>query len=371
MTKDKRLLYILSGVFTGVLLLCCFTEKAANTNLWLALTVAAFAAAFGVLLKKRILTSPARRQVLTVLLIASLAFIGVYLMTGLGFGYYRTPLNSQYWWRRAIPYTVAIIGAEYIRHVMLSQESKLGNWLSFCLLVLFDAALFRTANNLGRFVAFWEFASMTVIPSLSANLLYGDVSRKYGFLPVIAYRIPLAIYPYFLPMAPNMPAAMLSLLRLLLPIAVLLFLRTLYGKNKKTAPRPVNLWNTAATLLCVLCMTVFVMLISCRFQYGILVIATDSMTGSQNKGDAVIYERYDGQDLNEGQVIVFSDNDRRVVHRITRLQKINGQLQVYTKGDANETEDTGFATADEVIGTECLTIPYLGYPTVWMRELFN
>ncbi len=371
MTKDKRLLYILSGIFAGVLLLCCFTEKAANTNLWFALTVAVFAAAFGVLLKKRILTSHVRSQVLTVLLIAALAFIGLYLMTGLGFGFYRTPINRQYWWRRVLPYTVAILGAEYIRHILLSQESKLSAALSYLLFVVFDAALFRYTNNLGRFAAFWEFASMTVIPSLTANLLYCDVSRKYGFLPVIAYRIPLAIYSYFLPMAPNMPAAMLSLARLLLPLAVMFFISTLYGKNRKTAPKPLKPWSTAAAVLGVLCMTAFVMLISCRFQYGALVIATDSMTGSQNKGDAVIYQRYDGQDLKEGQVIVFSSGSRRVIHRITRLQKINGQLQIFTKGDANEEEDFGFTTADRVIGTECLTIPYLGYPTVWMRELFN
>ncbi len=35
------------------------------------------------------------------------------------------------------------------------------------------------------------------------------------------------------------------------------------------------------------------MVVSCRFRYGTLVIGTGSMTGTINKGDIIIYERYE------------------------------------------------------------------------------
>lgn len=371
MTKDKKLLYILSGIFSGVLLLCCFVPKTANTNLWFALLTAVFAVVFGACVKKRRIPSYTFRQVFWVLLIAAFSLIAVYILSGLGFGYQKTPLVSAYWWRRIAPYALAIIGAEYIRHILLAQEIKSSGLFVYVIFVLFDAALFRQSNSLDRFSAFWEFASMTLLPALSANVLYTYVSKRYGFLPVIAYRIPLAVYPYLLPMAPLMPEAMLSFARFMLPLGVLGFLRSFYEKKRRLAAQKNKAWNMIASALSVLIMTAFIMLISCRFQYGLLVIATDSMTGSLNKGDAIIYEQYEGQALEEGQIIVFSSNSRRIVHRITRLRKINGVLQIYTKGDANEAEDAGFVTTADVIGTEVSSIPYLGYPTVWMRELFT
>ena len=37
------------------------------------------------------------------------------------------------------------------------------------------------------------------------------------------------------------------------------------------------------------------MLISCQFKYRVLVIGSESMTGSINRGDVVFIERYDSQ----------------------------------------------------------------------------
>ena len=36
-----------------------------------------------------------------------------------------------------------------------------------------------------------------------------------------------------------------------------------------------------------------IMLISCQFTYGIMVIGSKSMTGTLNKGDAIIFEKYE------------------------------------------------------------------------------
>lgn len=371
MTKDKRLFYILSGVFTGVLLLCCFAEKVAYANLVIALLPAVFAALFGFFVKKRSTPSHNYRQVLPVMFIAALTLIAAYLLTGLGFGLQKTPVLAEYFWKRILPYGAAILCAEYIRSILLSQETKYARLWGYLPFLFLDLALFRKGSVTHDYNAFLDFFGMTVLPAVAANLLYVKTSEKYGFLPVIAYRIPLAVYPYLLPLAPQMPEAMLAFFRVILPLAVLGFLHLLYGKKPKTAAKKYPILNAAASVLGVLVLTAFVMLISCRFQYGALVIATESMTGSLNKGDAIIYERYDDQPLKEGQVIVFSADGRRVVHRIVRLQRINGQLQIFTKGDANEAEDIGFITADDVIGTELSTIPYLGYPTVWVREMFH
>ena len=114
-----------------------------------------------------------------------------------------------------------------------------------------------------------------------------------------------------------------------------------------------------------------VMLISNQFKYGALVIATDSMTGEIDKGDIVIYESYESQTVEEGQVIVFEKDSSYIVHRVVDIQIINGTARYYTKGDANEDNDAGYITKGSIVGLASYKLPFFGYPTLWLRSLFN
>jgi signal peptidase len=102
-----------------------------------------------------------------------------------------------------------------------------------------------------------------------------------------------------------------------------------------------------------------------------LVIATESMTGTIDKGDAVVYERYDGGPIEKGQVIIFEKNGVTTVHRVVDVENINGETRYYTKGDANESQDIGYITSQYIVGTTDLTIKYIGHPTLWMRQIFK
>ena len=113
------------------------------------------------------------------------------------------------------------------------------------------------------------------------------------------------------------------------------------------------------------------MLISCEFRFCLLIIATDSMTGSINKGDAVIYEEYTGQFVDEQDVIVFYHNDRVTVHRVVDISRVNGRNRYFTQGDANDYLDSGYATDADIIGVVKGKLPYFGYPTLWLRGMFE
>ena len=111
------------------------------------------------------------------------------------------------------------------------------------------------------------------------------------------------------------------------------------------------------------------MLISCQFRFGAIVIATESMTGEINKGDMIIYEAYKGQQIEEGQVIVFLHNDNQIIHRVARIETVGNETRYYTKGDANSAEDSGYRTDADIIGLTDVKIAFVGYPTLWLREL--
>ena len=95
------------------------------------------------------------------------------------------------------------------------------------------------------------------------------------------------------------------------------------------------------------------------------------MTGELNKGDAVIYEAYDGQYIQEEDVVVFRKNDILVVHRVVDIERINDQNRYYTKGDANDAKDDGYITDENIEGIVLFKISYIGYPSLWIRDLFK
>ena len=371
MNPDRRTLYIVSGCFGAVLLLSCFMNKGDWSNLLFSLVLTGFAAAFALLVKKRKAPAIEAPQITLILLLSALAFVGLYLLTGLGFGYYKFPFAGVYWHQFILPYTLAICSAEYIRRVLLSQDIKYAGIFTYLVFLLMDITLLRSGDIFRTFTLFWDYCGLVVIPAIAANFFYNAVSKRYGCLPVIAYRVVMAVYPYVLPRKPHMPDAMLAFFTVVFPLVLLYFIQSMYARHRKAAPRRGRVWQVASTVLCGLAMTAFVMLISCRFQYGLLVIASESMTGAINKGDALVYERYDTQPLQDGQIIVFQSGNTRVVHRISRIERINGSLQIHTKGDANEAEDFGFITTSDVVGIQTTTIKYLGYPTVWMHEMFS
>ena len=95
------------------------------------------------------------------------------------------------------------------------------------------------------------------------------------------------------------------------------------------------------------------------------------MTGSINKGDAIIYEKFKNQDLKKGQVIIFSYNNIKTVHRIVEIRKVNGEYRLITKGDFNKNKDGGFRSNKTIEGVVKLRIKYIGLPTLWFRSLFK
>ena len=92
-----------------------------------------------------------------------------------------------------------------------------------------------------------------------------------------------------------MSDALLSCIKMIVPIILLAFLSALYEKGKKNSRQKGQKLSLVAVIFSTVIITAVAMLISCQFRFGAIVIATESMTGEINKGDMIIYEKYDHQ----------------------------------------------------------------------------
>ncbi len=371
MTIDKRKLYILSSALVPAFLLVCFIGNPAARRFTLTAVVAAAVAAVFLLIQKRSALSIHKKQLLWVLpTFAALGVMLLYLL-GLRFGYYRVTVNGETLLYKVLPFGLTIVGSELIRERLLMQKNRTVNILSFCAFILCEIAMLYEWFSVETFSVFRNFFASTVFPCIASGVLYHFISKRYGALPVIAYRLIITLYSILIPIYPSVPVSLLCFLKILFPILAVFFIGTLYERKKKSFSRKKSRVQVVLTAIIILLMTGVMMLISCRFRFGLLVVGSESMTGAIDKGDAIIYEEYNGQIIEDGQILVFEKNKSVYIHRVEKIENIDGQIRYTTKGDRNDSSDTGYITRDNIIGITDLKIKYIGYPTLWVRDLFR
>jgi signal peptidase len=95
------------------------------------------------------------------------------------------------------------------------------------------------------------------------------------------------------------------------------------------------------------------------------VVVSGSMAPQLAEGDVVLTRPVAPQDLEPGQILLFPDPsgaDRLLVHR---LVSFDAQGLLVTRGDANQSNDSGHVPAAGVIGEVEVRVPYVGLPAYW------
>lgn len=372
MARDKRILFIITSSLVPLLLLSMLMSVSGGR--YTAAFLLSLAASVSYLfLKKRAIPSIFKREVLVIVSVFSVLYLVLLYVMGISFGFARAPfqLDVLNFFKYFVPILLIILSSEIYRMVILAYSDRVASLLSYVALVFGEVLIYSTLYGIYSFNSFMDFVALYLVPAMVSGIAYQYFSRRYGIAPSIVYRTVTTLYFYVFTYVPNIPDSINAVIRLLSPMVIYAFVHMLYEKKEKRAIRRESRWGYVTSLAALVVMVAFAMLISCQFRFGAIIVATESMTGEINRGDAVVYERYDDQILSEGQVIIFKDGDTRIVHRVIKIERINGQNRYYTKGDMNEDPDPGYITDADVVGTAELKVPYVGYPTIWIREIVN
>lgn len=376
MTPDKKRIYIVSVSGLAVLLLTLFTPVGMGRPLAAALLLPT-AVATCLFIKKRVALSIHSGTVLLLMAAIGALYLMGYYVSGLFVGFTKTGygLKADIIFDLTIPIGIIIVCTELIRYVLCAQRDKVASVFAYFICLLGDVLSCSTLAGMANFAIFMEVVGHTLFPGLLYNLLYNYLSLRYGWKPNLVFRGLIVWTFYLIPYGSAISNSLLGFVNLMLPIAIYYFIDTLFEKKRRYArsntSRFSRITSKVLTVLTLIFMLGTVMLVSNHFHYGAYVIATESMTGELNKGDVAICERYEDQFIPKGQIIVFEKSNSVMVHRVVDIQIINGVARYYTKGDANENQDSGFITNADIVGLVDHKIPYLGYPTLWLRSLFN
>ena len=372
MKKDKLRLYSIEIVLLIVLCLAFFVPNIFDKKI-LAVFLTLMAIITKLLIQKKKAISFNSKQVTWLMVGFAIIYLITFYLMGIYFGYYKSPtvFGFKTIYNFILPFTMIIIASEFIRKTLVIQKGKTSRVLLTISMILVDLVVYIGVYDVLKLNDMLTVVGFILFASIACNLLYNYVTYRYGSKGVIIYRLITVLYAYLLPYIPDIYIFFRSFLRMLYPYIIYLVLEYTYSKSNYAVAYKDKKKYIISTSILVVVMSLLIALISCKFTYGILVIGSGSMTGAIDKGDAVIFRAYHDQQLKKDEIIIFNRDNIKTVHRIVNIENINGEIRYYTKGDANNNIDSGYVVSKDIIGTTMFKIKYIGFPTLWLRDIFN
>lgn len=301
----------------------------------------------------------------------------VYYLFGLitGFAHNNLYYNFYSFYTFILPIIITAILSEFLRYQLLRKSE--GNvfliiytTLIFILISISNSIYYTNFDSIYNIIV---FVGITLLPSISTNILGTYINIKIGYKPMIFYLIVFNLLNYLLPIIPDYNEFLVSIFNLLVPTILLYIIMNSFNDELqkelefRTSKKKEKVLLVLTSIICIT--TVY---FTCGyFKFYAIAIASGSMSPTFNKGDIVVIEKIKNkkQQINVGDIIAYDYDNKIIVHRLIKIININGEKFYYTKGDANNSIDNYKIKREQIRGTVKLYIPFLGYPTVWLSEL--
>ena len=373
--KSEKIRLIVLQISLLIFLLFTIIYNNVISKKILAIVLLVFMVIFAKVVKNDKLKSTNSRQVLLLLTAFGVSYIAIIYIMGIFTGFYVSTVKFSLWSIKnyIIPYIVIIISTEIIRKRVLLKENKISNILILIITIIIDVITKSNISGLEKINDYFILLSFVIFSSIANNLLFNYIIVKYrNEKATIIYRIITTLYVYIIPIIPDIYIFFESVIQIIVPYIIYNILERIYNRKVEIITVSKKRKSLILSIITLIIVVFIVMLISCKFTYGALVIGSGSMTGTINKGDIIIYKKYDkNQEITKGEIIVFKKDDIKVVHRVIDIKKMGADVRYYTKGDANNSEDEGYREKDQIIGQVKFKIKYIGYLTLFVNDMIN
>lgn len=314
------------------------------------------------------------------LLIVLIIYIILYFLSGLIFGFERTPYSKDIlsvllnlWSFGSI-----IILQEYVRLQLVKNENKKMYSLILTTLVFFVLNL-NYSNFLDNFTDFktiFIYASSVLLPAIAESAVLTYLIYTSGVKASIIYRLFVTIPPFLIPIVPSLDWFVTAVVGVVLPLAVYIYINYVnVVKNERLSRGERKRYSPVVYIPVFALIAVFAAFVMGLFKYQPVAVLSGSMSPTFNRGDAVIINKLTKQEKNElkkGDIIQFISGTRYVVHRIYKVTNDEyGNKAFITKGDHNNAPDSDQVSLDNVIGKVSFSVPLIGYPSVWLTGVIS
>lgn len=316
-----------------------------------------------------------------IILVAGLAFLiqSILYLVGTKTGYisnYSSMFKSYVEKSIILLVFLTVITREIIRYLVINArttkkwQSILMQTLLIIMCILVDLAIAPKIYTFTSFTLVYEFLAIFLIPSVAKNILLNYLSVIGGYPITFVYVLIMDLYIYFLSVRPELNMLLEAVILLVFPYVVYNYVKELNKRRTVVKKREKKKDNKIVTAISTVIFVILVCLVSREFKYSMIGIGSESMTGTINKGDAIIYKRHEKNENVKDKVIVFKRNNVMIVHRVIKVYTLDGEYVYQTKGDANESADNWLVEESDILGTVEKRIPFIAWPSVILGEIF-
>lgn len=320
-----------------------------------------------------------KKQVDFCVVVASLIYFLIYFILGYVKGFANSPYDrtlngiiTNIW--SIVP---IIIVKEFARYYMITNcgQKRIFLWtfLISLLFTLTDMNFFKFSSYFSNSFALFEFLIQTFIPSIIKNLFLTYVSYFSGYGSPIIYSLLPEIVTFLLPILPDIDWTLSSILNAIVPFFAYVYINYIISRiDRKFRTKSEKTVGIKGWLAMILLVLLIVGLGLGVFPIQPIVIGSNSMLPVIRKGDIVIVQKTNTDNVKKGDIIRYVLDGNYIIHRVKKINILNDGSRIFiTKGDNNDNIDLYPVEESQFAGVIKFTIPYVGYPTIILRELLN
>lgn len=311
--------------------------------------------------------------------IISVLYIVVYFSLGIYFGFAKSPYNHHISSiiKNIYIQIIPIIGIELARTIIIikNKENKKIIYLTTIILILLEINYKTIIDTFQNKEEFFKYTCQIIIPTIINGILYSYLTIKTRYITSLLYRVNTKLLTLLAPILPNLDWFVSSSVEILAPAIIYLMYK--YGFVKQREDTRHKKQNASYKINYIITITLSSFLICFMtgiFKYEPITILSNSMTPVITKGDVVIYKKIKTEEIKElpiNAIILYTKQDRNIVHRIVKKIENGNNVLFETKGDNNNKADMELVKLEEIKGVYEFHIKYIGYPSVWLKYYFS
>ena len=312
------------------------------------------------------------------LIIVLIIYIIIYFLLGLIFGYQKTPYSKEILniLKNLWTFGSIVVFQELVRNslIRLGKSNKWNFVLITLIFILVNISFSNFLLNFENIKDAFIYSVTFLIPLIVASAVLTYLSYIGGARLSIIYRLFIVLPEFVVPIIPNFDWFMTAIIGVVLPIIVFIYLNYIHiNKEQGLSKREKRRYNPIVYVPVFVLIAVTAGFVMGMFKYQPVAVLSGSMSPTFNRGDAVVVKKLKDQEklsLKEKDVIQFVSGNKYVIHRIVGVDNDEyGNKLFITKGDHNNGIDSDKVSLDQVIGKASFTIPYIGYPSVWLSGM--
>lgn len=308
--------------------------------------------------------------------IVVVAYLMVYFILGLfvGYQYNAYSMTPKGLLHNTIMFMPIIIFQEYIRQALVSYSNGESKWIAFITILFILASInFNSlSSDFRNAEAGFKFICSDMLPMVARNFVFTYLAYISSCKTTIIYRILTTGASIYLPILPNLNWFYTGLFGILVPMILYVLVNYSQAKLERKLSWRDEKKSRPITYVPVLVIGFLVVgFVIGLFKYQPVAVISDSMLPVFARGDMIIVEKFNQEDVEKIQVddiIKFAVDNYYVIHRVHEIEKTDDGIQFITKGDNNNAPDSKPVKPEQIQAIYRTHVKFLGFPSVWLSE---